>query len=82
MSLALGLKLNSPVTNAGGNAPSVLALNLDLTSSLDSRITFSSPARNYITGGVLTAITANTPTFESWYDSAGNLVNRGLALEA
>lgn len=60
-----------------GIGGSAYTLNLDLTSSLDSRITFArAGTRNYITGGVLTAIATGTPAFESW-----DGVNRGLAIE-
>ncbi len=52
-------------------------LNLDLTSSLDSRITFArAGTRNYINAGVLTSLATGTPAFESW-----DGVNRGLAIE-
>lgn len=61
---------------AGISGPS-MALNLDLTSTLDSKITFTrAGTRNYITGGVLTALATGTPAFESWGG-----VNRGLAIE-
>lgn len=54
-----------------------MTLNLDLTSSLPSSITFArAGTRNYITGGVLTALATGTPAFESW-----DGVNRGLAIE-
>ncbi len=52
-------------------------LNLDLTSSLDSRITFTrAGTRNYINAGVLTALATGLPAFESW-----DGVNRGLSIE-
>jgi len=65
-------------SNKHASNPLKLDLNLALDpgSSLDSRITFSSPARTYLNAGVLTSISANQPTFESW-----DGVNRGLALE-
>lgn len=54
-----------------------LTLNLDLTATLDSRITFTrAGARNYITAGVLTALGTGLPAFESW-----DGVDRGMAIE-
>jgi len=76
---------NYYLNNRGSASSNAAALDLDLSlapgSSLDSRITFSSPARTIINAGVLTANSANVPTFESWMDAAGNVVNRGLSLE-
>ncbi len=62
------------VQNAGATQ---LALSLDLTSSLDSRITFArAGTRNYITGGVPTLLASGQPAFESWGG-----VNRGLSID-
>jgi hypothetical protein len=62
---------------AGVSGPSY-TLDLDLTASLDSRITFTrAGSRNYITGGVLTNLaSSNVPAFESWDGK-----NRGMAIE-
>ena len=53
-------------------------LNIDLTSTLDSKITFTrAGSRNYLSAGVLTAqASSNVPVFESW-----DGVNRGMAVE-
>lgn len=53
-------------------------LSLNLTSSLDSKITFTrAGSRNYLSAGVLTAqASSNVPCFESW-----DGVNRGMAIE-
>lgn len=60
-----------------GAASNPMTLNLDLTSSLPSSITFTrAGTRNYINAGVLTALATGTPAFESWGG-----VNRGLAIE-
>jgi hypothetical protein len=61
----------------GGDIPAP-AMNIDLTSSLDSKITFTrAGSRNYINAGVLTALaSSNVPAFESW-----DGVNRGMAIE-
>lgn len=68
---------NFYVGNRGSGAALPYTLNLDLTTSLPSSITFArSGTRNYITGGVLTALATGTPAFESW-----DGVNRGLAIE-
>lgn len=59
---------------ASGPTP---VLNLNLTSTLPSIITFTrSGSRNYISNGVLTTLSSNQPAFESW-----DGVNRGLAIE-
>ena len=63
----------------GGSAAPALpyTLDIDLTSSLDSRITFTrAGTRNYINAGVLTALATGLPAFESW-----DGVDRGLAIE-
>lgn len=68
--------LTKLMLRAGISGPA-MTLNLDLTSSLPSSITFTrAGTRNYITGGVLTALATGTPAFESW-----DGVNRGLAIE-
>lgn len=70
--------MRSPLRRLSG-AVAVLpyTLDIDLTSSLDSRITFTrAGARNYINAGVLTALATGLPAFESW-----DGVNRGLAIE-
>ena len=70
------MAMGSPVTRGGG-AVDPWTLDIDLTSSLDSRITFArAGARNYINSGVLTALATGLPAFESW-----DGVNRGLAIE-
>lgn len=71
--------VRSPMSKrpGGGAAPLPYTLDADLTSSLPASITFTrSGARNYITGGVLTALATGLPAFESWGG-----VNRGLAIE-
>lgn len=65
------------VGNRGSGASLPYTLNLDLTTSLPSSITFArAGTRNYINNGVLTALATGTPAFESW-----DGVNRGLAIE-
>jgi len=54
-----------------------MSIDIDLTTALDSRITFTrAGTRNYITGGVLTALGTGLPAFESWGGVA-----RGMAIE-
>lgn len=61
---------------AGVSGPA-FTLDLDLTSSLDSRITFTrAGTRNRISGGVVTSLATGLPAFESWGG-----VNRGMAIE-
>lgn len=64
--------------SASGDVGPTPALNIDLTSTLDSRITFTrAGSRNYINAGVLTALaSSNVPAFESW-----DGVSRGMAIE-
>jgi hypothetical protein len=75
--MKLLFKLMARAGIAAGGIPAP-AMNIDLTSTLDSRITFTrAGSRNYINAGVLTALgTSNTPAFESW-----DGVNRGMAIE-
>jgi len=64
--------------SGSGSGEPVPSINIDLTSSLDSRITFTrAGSRNYINAGVLTALaSSNVPAFESW-----DGVSRGMAIE-
>lgn len=68
--------LRAGSSGAGGGP--VPTMDIDLTSSLDSRITFTrAGSRNYINAGVLTALaSSNVPAFESW-----DGVSRGMAIE-
>lgn len=68
--------LRAGSSGAGGGP--VPAIDIDLTSSLDSRITFTrAGSRNYINAGVLTALaSSNVPAFESW-----DGISRGMAIE-
>lgn len=53
------------------------ALDINLTSTLDSRITFTrAGTRTYLDNGVLTSLATGLPAFESW-----DGVNRGMAIE-
>lgn len=67
-----------PYAPSGGAAALSPVLNIDLTSTLDSKITFTrAGSRNYLSAGVLTAqASSNVPCFESW-----DGVNRGMAVE-
>jgi len=80
LAIALGVSAGIGVSGAGTVSlaqSNSLTLSLDLTSSLPSIIDFArADPRNYITAGVLTALSTGLPAFESW-----DGVNRGLAIE-
>jgi hypothetical protein len=75
--MALHRNLLRAILAGGIGSGPIPVINLDLTSALDSRITFTrAGTRNYITNGVLTALATGQPAFESWGG-----VNRGMAVE-
>jgi hypothetical protein len=62
---------------SGGYIGPAINLDLNFTSSLDSRVTFTrAGTRNYVSSGVLTALGTGQPAFESW-----NGTNYGMAIE-
>jgi len=67
MKIGMGLSLVNRIMFRAGVIGPAFTLDLNLTASLDSRITFTrAGSRNYRTNGVLTSLSANQPAFESW----------------
>lgn len=63
--------------NSGGGGGASPIVNINLTSSLDSRITFTrAGTRNYINAGIVTSLASGQPAFESWTGAAP-----GMAIE-